>query len=159
MDDVFNEFIEKAKKLGLCQEYTDKVDHALSKKAYMSIALDANGVSWVSESIAKKWGLTPNYISENFAPFLNGRYVFHGDGYTSAMYCLTDKIDVHTTVASIIACNGEVHSDRTCELHITNSNVIISGSGRCVVHLYNSKIQNLDSFKGTIVEDNNYGKV
>jgi hypothetical protein len=156
MDNDFDKFITKAKELGLCKEYSQKIDSAMSKKQVMDIALDANGVSWLCDSIAQGWGLTPNYIARNYANFLNARYVYHGKGYTSAIYCQNDNIDIKTTVSCVIECNGEIHSDRLSEMHIVNSKVSITGEGRSIVYLYNSQIVNRDEFNGTIVKEVNY---
>jgi hypothetical protein len=156
MDNEFTTFIEKAKRYGLCAEYTAKVDNAQSKKQVVDIAFDANGISWLCDSIAKGWGLSPDYISEHYTNFLNGLYVYHGNGYTSAMYCQVPTVRVCTTLACVIDCQSEIHADRICELHIVNSNVKITGEGRCVVHLYNSHITNADSFNGIVVKDNTY---
>lgn len=147
MDAIFSEFITKAKRLGLCQEYTDKVDKAGSKLAFMQIALDANAMPWMAESICKGWGLTPEYIAKEFAPFNNGRYV-RSDGYTSAMYCRPpeDEIDITTTAALIIDFKGTVIVDRLIsELYFVNSNVTINNGGIVKVYLYNSNVINPDA--------------
>jgi hypothetical protein len=156
MDDELDKFIHNAKQLGLCSEYSAKVDKAASKKQMLDIALDSNGISYIAESVAKGWGLTVDYIYSTFAPFINGRYIHHGNAYTTTLYCKSDNVTVSSTAALILECNGEIHSDRICELHIANSNVKITGNGKCVVYLYNSTISNPDSFKGIIKEDNHY---
>lgn len=74
MDEVFKRFIEKAKRHGLCKEYTDKVESAESKRAFMDIVLDANGMEWMCNAIAKWNALTPEYIADAFAPFNDGKY-------------------------------------------------------------------------------------
>lgn len=150
------EFLAKAKRLGLCKEYTAKVNNAGSKKQLVDVAMDANGLSWICSSIARGWGLSPEYISQNYAPFLNGRYVFDGNGYSSTIYCQNNHVNVNTTAAAIIDCQGTINVKRVCELHIANSRVTITGNARCVVYLYNSTIDNSDSFKGVIIENNTY---
>lgn len=156
MNATFAQFIAKAKRLGLCQEYTDKVDNAGSKKSFMDIAIDINGMPWLCESICRGWGLTPEYIAKEFAPFNNGRYI-RQDGYTSAMYCQPpeDKeITIETTAALIIGHNGviTIPKNRICELYICQSHVRIQGEGKGVVYLYNSAISNPDTAPVVIKE-------
>lgn len=153
MDATFSEFITKAKRLGLCQEYTDMVDKAGSKLAFMQIALDANAMPWMAESICRGWGLTPEYIAKEFAPFNNGKYV-RDDVYTSAMYCRPpeDTIEITTTAALVIGFNGTIRVNRPCELYICKSSVnIVSAEYNFVrVYAYDSKI--LNKPKGIIYE-------
>lgn len=148
MDSTFNEFITKAKRLGLCAEYTDKVDSAGSKKALLSICLDANGLPWICHSIARGWGLTPDYISKEFAPFNNGKYTRKKDGYTSQMYCQYDgaEIEVKTTALLLIDVhNVRIVADRICEIYMVNSKVEIVGRSHAIVYSYNSAVTNPDS--------------
>ena len=156
MDSTFTEFIAKAKRLGLCQEYTDKVDKAGSKLAFMQIALDANAMPWLCESICKGWGLTPEYIAQKFAPFNNGRFI-RNDGYTSAMFCLPpeDEIKIDTTATLIIGFNGKIKVDRPCEIYLCNSQVVIIGNGAPRCYLYNSSVVNPDGI-ATIESQKDY---
>jgi hypothetical protein len=154
MDNEFATFIQNAKRRGLCAEYTAKVSEAMSKKQIIDIAFDANGISWLCDSIAKGWGLSPDYIAEQYARFLNGSYVYHGEGYTSTMFCQVPMVRVVSTMCCVIDCHCIVHSDRLCELHVVNSKVRIEGRGRCILHLYNSTIENADSFNGVIIDNN-----
>jgi hypothetical protein len=157
MNSEFEKFIRNAKRLGLCDTYSNKVDNALSKKQQMDIALDSNGVKWMCNATASGWGLTADYLTENYTPFLNGRYVYNGNGYTSSMYCQSDDVNIETTTAAIIECNGDIQVDRISELHIVNSVVTITGKGKAYVYLYNSTITNQDEFNGVIREDKKYG--
>lgn len=142
MESSMERFIHKAKRLGLWAEYSAKVDKAASKKQFMDIALDGNGLSYVSEAIAKWHLLAPEYIASEFEPFNNGRYVRNADGFSSAMYCLPDKdVKIEYTASLIIGYNGIIEINRPiCALYIVNSDVIIDGNAKCMVYLYNSKI-------------------
>lgn len=144
MDSVFEQFLRKAKKMGLCKEYTDKVDNAGSKAAFLQIALDANGMSWLCDSICRGWGLSAEYIAEEFKPFNNGAFVRRKDGYTSAMYCNTEaeEIKITTTAVLIIGYKGTVIVNRPCQLYLCNSDVVITGTERPDVYLYNSSVIN-----------------
>lgn len=140
MDSEILKFIEGTKARGLCKEYTYKVNKAGSKKALMDIALDANGLSYVCESVCNGY-LSPGYISESFAPFNNGKYV-KNEGYTSSMYCQpsTDTLEIKTTATLIIGFRGRVVIPHICELYLCNSEVEIEGDGTAVCYLYNSNI-------------------
>lgn len=147
MDATFAKFIDTAKRLGLCQEYTDKVDKAGSKKAFVDIALDINGIKWMCESICRGWGLSPEYIAKEFAPFNNGKYTRDKDGYTAQMYCLPEdkEITISSTVTLIIGFDGVVKVDRLCELYIVSSNVVIVGNQIPQVYAYNSNVEHPDT--------------
>jgi hypothetical protein len=163
MDKTFEEFIAKAKRLGLCQEYTDKVDKAKSKKAFMDICLDANGMPWVARSIAKGWGLTAEYICREYAPFNNGKYVRDMDGYTSAMYCLDGKGDdiaaIRATTTALIAIDfiGTIYipKNRICEMHLVNCKCYIKGDGKANVYIYgeDADIYDYDKSNVKIIRD------
>lgn len=153
MDEIFTDFLAKAKRLGLCAEYTDKVDAAGSKKALIDICLDANGLPWLCHSIERGWGLTPDYISKEFAPFNNGIYTRRKDGYTSQMYCQYDgdEIEVKTTALLLIDVhNVRVVADRICEIYMVNSEVEIVGRGHAIVYPYNSEVTKNDSSPAVI---------
>ncbi len=161
MDAVFEKFIEKAKRLGLCQEYTDKVDKAGSKKAFMDIAIDINSMPWLCDCICHWHGLTPEYICESFPQFLNGRYTRDKDGYTSQIYCQPEvkEITVETTAILIIGYNGilTIPQNRICEIYLCKSNVEIAGEGRGLAYCYDSTISNQDSAPVIIKENKRYG--
>jgi hypothetical protein len=153
METAFEQFIAEAHKRGICQEYSDKVDEACSNKELFELALQAKSMEWFCHSVADGWGLNPDYIEARFKPFLNGRFVYHGSAYTSAMYLRNDTVNVSTTASVLIDCQGEVHTDRICELYLVNSRVRIVGQGRAIVHLFNSTVINSDTFKGVIHHD------
>ena len=115
----------------------------------------------MAEMICKGYGLTPEYISKEFAPFNNGRYIRQNDGYTSAMYCLPEdkEITIETTSALIVGHNGivTIQKNRICELYICKSNVQIQGEGKGVAYLYDSVISNPDTALVVVKEDRHYG--
>jgi hypothetical protein len=149
-------FIRNAKMLGLCDTYSGKVAGAKSKRQLLDIALDANGMPYMCDSIAAGWGLTKEYIQEEFEPFLNGRYVRREDGYTSAVYCDENSVHISTTAALVLFSHGEITTDRICEIHVANSNVTIKSDHLCVVYLYNSTAK----IEGSVIikADKKYGE-
>lgn len=143
---TFAEFIEKSK-TGLCKEYTEKLDKAGSKKAMIDLALDANGMQWTAEAVAKG-ELSPATISNDFKPFLNGNFTRIGNGFTSQIYCQPpeDEIKITTTATLIIGFKGKVIVDRPCRLYLCKSDVTIIGTATPEVYLYNSTIVNDNCF-------------
>lgn len=156
-DEILDKFIANAKRIGLCREYTLKVDKAMSRKAFMDIALDSNGLSYVSEAIAHHEMLSASYIAREFAPFNNGRYVRDKDGYSSSMYCCPETLPViQTTAALIVSHRGRVVVDKPLSvLYIVDSEIELVGDGRCILYLYNSEITNSNA-KAIVKENNKY---
>lgn len=143
---TFGEFIEKSKP-NLCKEYAAKLDKAGSKKAMIDLALDANGMPWVAESVAKG-DLPIDVVANDFKPFLNGKYTRIGNGFTSRIYCQPpeDSIKIETTATLIIGFKGKVIVDRPCRLYLCKSDVTIVGMMTPEVYLYNSTIVNDNCF-------------
>lgn len=143
---TFAEFIEKSKST-LCKEYMGRLDKAGSKAQLINLALDANGLPWVAESVAK--GELPiEVISNDFKPFLNGNFTRIGNGFTSQIYCQPpeDEIKITTTATLIIGFKGKVIVDRPCRLYLCKSDVTIIGTATPEVYLYNSTIVNDNCF-------------
>lgn len=139
MDETMQNFLRNAKRLGLCEEYTNKWTSAKSKKQLLDVALDANGLSFVANAVAKGH-LSAEYICEAFAPFNNGSYVRDKDGYTSAMYCGEDcnEIFAPETALLVIDFVGDIHipENRICEIHLVNSKCYIISKGKANVYVY-----------------------
>lgn len=144
MDDTMNKFLRNAKNLGLCAEYTDKWTSAKSKKQLMDICLDANGISYVANAVAQGWGLSPEYICREFAPFNNGKFIRDKDGYTSAMYCSCGKggdlAEIYVTTTALLAIDFigtiVIPKNRICEMHLVNCKCYIKGEGKGDVYAY-----------------------
>lgn len=111
----------------------------------IDLALDANGMQWTAEAVAKG-ELSPATISNDFKPFLNGRYIRQADGYTSALFCDFDgELNITTTCALIVDCRGVIRVDRPiAELYLANSDVTVLANEGCKVnvYLYNSSVVN-----------------
>lgn len=146
--DAMTDFFRNAKRLGLCDEYSDKWQDAnLSKKRQFDLACNAQSLGYMAKSIMEGWGLSAEYIRKEYEPFINGGYTFK-DGYTSTIYCLyNEPITVNTTAMLIVECDTDIimPKNRISELHFVNSKVRISGEGKAFVCLYNSEITNTDN--------------
>lgn len=133
---TFIEWIDKVISSGhLCEEYTDKVQEAHSKKALMDIVLDANGSKFLCEM--DEHGITLPYdtIKREFGAYINGRYVAEysskkGVKYNSSIYCQYDDEEclVSTTLVTMLGCKTtvvlndndyvKIIADRNCHLTI-----------------------------------------
>lgn len=123
----------------------------------LDMALDANGLPWTAEAIAKG-ELHPEVVHKDFAPFVNGRYTRTKDGYTSTLWCYPDEVEIkiESTTALIICHDGEVTIDRPiAEIYLVNSDVIVKSNGIVKAHLYNS----VASGNVEIEEDKSYGTI
>lgn len=149
------QFKDNAKKHGICDMLKDW-ENARSKKQLMDVALSIRGIEYLCNAIAQGWGISPEVIAEEFAPFNNGRYVRDKDGYTSCMYCRPEEdIHVTTTAALIIDCKKEIIIDKpVCEIYLVDSKVKITGEGRAKVYLYNSEITNNPTAPAITIERN-----
>ena len=134
-------FREAANSRNLCDKYSELWDNCKSKKQLFDLATDSNGIPYICESMVEGWGVTPEFISEKFKTFINGRYISQHNGYTSAMYVekfFIEHLVVSTTNVIVMACEGaiEIPENIVCNLFIVNSDVMVSGSGVCYVKTY-----------------------
>src|SRR5574344_1854404 len=118
-------------------------ENCKSKKQLFDLATDSNGIPYICESMVEGWGITPDFISENFKTFINGTYISQHNGYTSAMFIekfFIEPLVANTTNLIVMACEGviEIPENVVCNLSIVNSNVVVSGSGVCYVKEYGS---------------------
>lgn len=141
----------------LCDEYKEKVQKALNKKELMDIVLDANGVSWIPEQIAKGRCVSYEAMYKEFWPFLNGRYKakFQQETgeYTSSMYVDIGNIVVDTTLCCLLDIQGDVeiaenhvskiYLDQNCDVRI-----IVPETSKCIVYYFvGAKIRNFKELK------------
>ena len=98
------QFRENARSEAICDRYAVLWDSAGSKKGLMDLALSAQGADFVCDGIAKGWGISVEEIMRRFGRYINGRYVYEGEGgYTSMMYCgYEGSIDVESTLLVLI---------------------------------------------------------
>lgn len=102
-------FKKNAMRLGLCDEYKAKWDACKSFEDLMDIALDANGVEFLADSVSFGWGMAPASLANDFHDFINGRYQREKDGYTSELYVNhASPITLRSTITLAIGCDMEV---------------------------------------------------
>ena len=129
------QFRENARKEDICDRYAVLWDSAGSKRCLMDLALSAQGADFVCDGIAKGWGISSGEIVKRFGKYINGRYVYEGEGgYTSVMYCgYEGSIDVDTTLLVLIDSDVVlvVPDWMVCDVYASgNVSVSIVGGGR-----------------------------
>ncbi len=146
---TFKEWINKVISSGhLCEEYTDKVNVARSKKALMDIVLDANGLIFLQEMDKEGIALPYDTILKEFGSYINARYIAEYEGknggrYNSCIYCCYDEDEclVETTGVTMLGCHTNVrlkdnayvfiYADKNCNLTIH-----VQDSSRCKVEYW-----------------------
>lgn len=124
----------------MCSEYYGKWDSCHSNKQIMDMALGVKAVDFLCDSIAKGWGLSPEYISERFKNFINGKYTSEQKGYTSKMYCefdgsITADTTIVTLIDSVVVLN--VPNTSICEVYCTGKcRIAVLGDGRAAFVCY-----------------------
>lgn len=133
------QFRQNATKDGLCSEYATKWDNSGSKKHLIDLAFGVKGVDYICDAIAKGWGISPDYICENFSRYINGGYTYE-DGYSSKMYCrYKGDIVCEDTILALIDCDVtiELPEYHICQIYATGCcNINIVGKGEAIVVAY-----------------------
>lgn len=103
----------------LCEEYTTKYQESQSKKQLVDLALGGRGITYLCEMRDKGYGAPYEMLERQFAPYINGKYVFTSDGdnpYTSVIYVgYEGDIEARTTAITLLGCKAKVNiHDYTC---------------------------------------------
>lgn len=135
-----DDYRKKANENHLCAEYAGKWDGCKSNKQLMDLAVSAKGADYLCDTIAKGWGISPDYLCERFINFINGNYISKQNGYTSKLYCrFTGRINADTTLLVLIDSDANVilPKNSICEIYCTGKcNIEILGAGRAVFVCY-----------------------
>ena len=95
--------------LGLCGEYKDRWDKCSNKKDLIDLALDSNGVEFLADAMTFGWGCSQEFLLNEFADFINGRYQRKKDGYTSELYVEPHgEIELRSTITVIAGGRANV---------------------------------------------------
>lgn len=156
------QFKNNAISRGLCSGYTDKWSDEKSKKELFELACDANSVSYMAESISEGWGLSPEFISEKFKAYINGKYICmykndKGNGYTSLMLCdfREDSFNITTTLACILSSKTTLNIKpfHICRLYVSGNSEITINLGEnsiCFIYVYGNSV--IHSCKEDVLE-------
>ena len=121
--------------LGLCGQYKTMWDECRNKKDLIGMALDANGVEFMADSIEFGWGLSKEYLIKEFGDFVNGKYQRNKGGYKSRMYVgYEGDITIDSTITLLVGCKGRVivpcsmvgniYICGGCDIDVTNDGVV-----------------------------------
>lgn len=144
MIESVSEFLERSKaNTPACKEYALKIMHAKSKMEVFKAALEVQSVEFLCKAIDEGWGITSDEICRDFAPYINGKYVFK-DGYSSEMYCrFNGEIKAESTMYCFIDCNVVLNIEedwRMCKIFIAgNSHIKTIGKGTAFIDFKDKK--------------------
>lgn len=144
---TFKEWLNIVLDKGLiCERYLPAVDAARSRKQYMDVVLDANGIAFLCDMRLKGYELPYAVMKSEFKAYLNGRYIHSKSSmsgtYTSAMYCDVQspaEITVNTTLTGIFGCNCDIHvpDNTVCQVYVDScSRVKITVSPNAICRIY-----------------------
>lgn len=137
---TLDDFKANAKQNGICDEYIEIWDKCISKKDIVDMGFGVKAIDYLCDAISKGWGLSPQVISEKFAPYINGKYTLDNGLYTSQMYCrYGGDITCETTLLTLIECKVRVVIPEThsCYIYACGECTIdISGGGEVIVVTY-----------------------
>ena len=152
----FRTWLQKVISTGnLCDFYKEKALDATSKLSLMRLCLDANGCSYLCEMQAKGYPLSYETIKREFGAYINGRYIAEykndkGNGYTSAIYCNVDDIEVNTTLTTLMGCNCDVWVGQNDFVRLyadSNTSIVLHcpPSSRCIIECWgDAKVEFVD---------------
>lgn len=128
----------KALAMGLCGKYNEKWADATTQKELVDLATDINGADFLCASVAKGWGLSRDFLLQNFGDYINGRYVSaHGEkkDYTSEVFIGCDgEIRARTTIIIVLYSDVTVYvpKNHACRIFAAgNTNIGIQCDGHC----------------------------
>lgn len=166
MESNLIDFKKKAKRLGLCDDYTIRWNKCSSKEELMKLALTINGVEFLADSIAFRWGLSKEYIVKEFGDYLcstERHTVLSERGYTSEMYAMVNGgvIKPYGSLSLIISCNCSITLYNNfmgfiyiCDGSIVNIDASLSKELRLFVYGDTNNITFSDKGNGKIFIEN-----
>lgn len=128
----------KAIAMGLCGDYKGIWDKSTTQKDLVNMAADINGADFLCASVEKGWGLTKDFLINNFNGLINGFYVArcgNDNGYTSEIY-VGHKCDitVRTTILIVLYSDVTIHvpTNHVCRIFAAgNTNISVECNGVC----------------------------
>ena len=134
------QYRENAQSHGICREYERLWESAKSKKQIFDMALGVKAVDYICDSIAKGWGLSPEYIAKTFAPFINGKCVSNQKGYDSKLYCMYNgEVNADVSLICLINCNAKLTMPKwaVCQIYcVGDCKIDLAGDGTPIFICY-----------------------
>lgn len=132
----------------ICERYLPAVDAARSRKQFMDVVLDVNGMSFLCDMRLQGYELPYETIESEFRAYLNGRYIHSkssvSGSYTSSMYCgiaMPAEITINTTLTGLFNCHCIVNipNNVSCQIYVdSNSNIElhIPSTSKCYIEVW-----------------------
>lgn len=129
----------------LCREYSDEFNKKLNDKAELvSLSLRQQSIPYFATACKQGWGLTTDYICNEFAEYINGRHTAKDcdcvEGYTYQLWCKSEEdCLVDCNVIHLMSCKNRVTIQKTkCPiLYISNSsNITLNFEGYNSIMVY-----------------------
>ena len=165
---TFKEWLEIVKDKGLiCDRYLPIVLSARSRKQYMDVVLDVNGMEFLCDMSLKGDKLPYETICAEFKAYLNGRYIHTkssaSGSYTSSMYCAVktpSEVTVNTTLTGFFGCNCYVHvpDNMACQIYVddgSNIKLHVSPNATCYVSIWKGGNVECDNATNIIIKHKN----
>lgn len=142
------QFKKNALARGLCENYTSMWSDEKGKRQLFELACDANSVEYMAKSLSEGWGLSPEFISDKFKAYINGKYICEykndkGHGYTSTMLCNFEEesFDVTTTLLCVLSSKTQlyINPNHLCKIYISGESYIdlkLGENSRCYLYVY-----------------------
>jgi hypothetical protein len=167
---TFKEWLNIVLDKGLiCERYLPAVDAARSRKQFMDVVLDVNGMAFLCDMREKGYGLPYDVMYNEFNAYLNGRYIHTKStlarGYTASMYCRVEtpsEITINTTLTGIFGCSCSIHvpANTYCQLIVDGSSVVnitVGNGGKCYVDLWRGGEATFDDADSVVVKHKSIG--
>ncbi len=133
------QFKQRAKEQGIC-ELESNLNDCRNRKQYIDLLLNINGIEYMFEAMRDGWGVSYEFISETFTPFINGKYIAYNKKYDAELYCkYNGKITARTTILAVIDSEIEINIplDKYPLIYaVSGSKITLTGEGRGKVYLY-----------------------
>lgn len=132
------ELKRKALAMGLCGDYKEKWGNSTTHRDIIHLATDVNGADFLCASAEKGWGLSKDFILQNFPEYINGKYIARqgkDKGYTSEIFIgYSGKITARTTILIVLYSDAtvQVPKNHVCKIFAArNPNINIQCEGYC----------------------------
>ena len=155
MDELFL-FYKNSLLKNLCSEYSNEWNALkYNKRKLFDLSLRQQSLPYMATSTFNGWGLSVDYICNNFMDFINGKYIgvdcdgVHG--YTYERYCKYDNtFTIHSDVVDIMKCNCSINIEKTkCPtLYINNSSCVsidCEGFSSIRIYLFDNSVVKLNN--------------
>lgn len=143
------ELKRRAVQMGLCGEYTDAWNKAKNSNDLVRIAADINGADFICAGVAKGWGMSPDFIADNFPDDINRVLRTWSNKYLSALFVkFSGNINVDVTVLTIISSNATVQINEHAVTRIFvsgNCSLNIRNGGNIMVYCYDNSVVNIEN--------------